>query len=66
MNSGNLPSKTTNILQERNPKIEIIGWKKVCFTDSSLNISQKKKGILLTSAYQSSSRNGKIWNLTDS
>lgn len=28
MNSGNLPSKITNILQERNPKTEVIEWKK--------------------------------------
>lgn len=28
MCSGNLPSKITNILQERNPKTEVIGWKK--------------------------------------
>lgn len=28
MNSGNLPSKTTNILQETNPKTEVMGWKK--------------------------------------
>lgn len=27
INSGNLPSKTTNILQERNPKT-VMAWKK--------------------------------------
>lgn len=43
MNSGNLPSKTTNILQETNPKTEVMGWKKFVSQTPAWTSARRRK-----------------------